>query len=390
MNKIKRVGNWYLLLNKRFLKKYIFTILLLSVPLLVIGMRIAAAEDSGVLRVLLCVEGAEVPQRTGTDAVIRQLLEKQGIIQYEEADNLEEACEKVRRGKADCVWEFPGDLQGTVRQFIKRKKSNIMNVYVREDNVQTKLAREQLYGFLYPLISYETTRDFLDNQPYFEEMKEEEMDSRLQKIYESYKIEESVFRFAYLDDTEYQKKENRNSYLTAPLRGMLAVLIFLCGLAVTLFYLQDQKEKIFVWMPIKHRSLFPWLYILIGTLDAGIAAFLALYISGSFTAWPKEILLMLGYVLAVAGFCNLLRIFTGNIRRMGASIPVLILVTLVLCPVFLNIRKFPMIQYMLPAYYYLNSLYSGSMAVRMIIYTSVVCISGILLESVWKKPSLRR
>lgn len=363
--------------------------MLLSVPLLTLGMRMAAAEDSGVLRVLLCIEENSPETSSGaekmSDAVIQQLLEKHGVIRYERAENLEDACELVRRSRADCVWEFPADLQGAVRQFAGGERAGVMNVYVREDNVQTRLAREQVYGVLYPMISYETVREFVRKQPHFQEMTEEEFDHQFRELYEKYTVEESIFRFEYLDHTAYQKEKEGDNYLTAPLRGMLAVLIFLCGLAVTLFYLQDVKEGIFIWMPIKNRALFPWLYILTGTLNAGIAAFPALYISGSFTVWRKEILLMLLYILAVTGVCNLLRIFTGSVRRMGAGIPVLILVTLVLTPVFLSVRRFPVIQYMLPGYYYLNSLYSDSMLMRMIFYTVAVCTGGIIIERIKEK-----
>ncbi|MBS6193987.1 MAG: hypothetical protein KH828_00220 [Clostridiales bacterium] len=400
MNKIKKAGIWYFLLNKRFLKKKLFAFLLLSVPLLVIGMRTAAAEDSGVLRVILCREESKtkLPRESGkkekdtpesekdgklgesTDSMINRLLEKQGVIRYQEAASREEACELVRRGKADCAWEFPEDLQGTIRQFINGEIPGVMKVYVREDNVQTRLAREQVYGLLYPLVSYETVREFIQSQPQFADFEEGVLDQRLMEIYGGFQVEENIFRFSYLDGTQYQEQPEGGNYLTAPLRGMLAVLVFLCALAVTLFYIQEEKEGIFQWMPIKRRNLFPWLYILTGTLDAGAAAFLALYLSGSFTQWTKEILLMLLYVLAAAGFCNLLRIFTGNLRSMGAAIPVLILVTLVLCPVFLSTRQFPLIQRMLPAYYYLNSLYDPSMMMEMILYTITAGAGGILLS----------
>lgn len=372
MNQIKKAGSWYILLNKRFLKKYIFTFLLLAVPFLVVIMRAAADEESSVLRVLIYQEEK--------DEITDRLLNLHGVVRYEKADDLEEACEQVRRGKADCVWEFSGDVQRSIRQFVSGEKDSAMTVYVREDTVQTRLAREQLYGILYPVISYETTRNFLKEQPYFQELEDEKMDEQLQELYEKNTIDGSIFRFAYLDNTEYTAEEK--NYLTAPLRGMLAVLIFLCGLAVTMFYLQDKREGTFVWMPIRHRSLFPWIYILIGTLDAGIASFFALYLSGSFTEWTKEVLLMMMYVLAVTGFCNILRILTGTIRRLGACIPVLILVTLVMCPVFLSTRNFPLIQKLLPAFYYLNSLYSSAMREQMAIYLCVVCAGGICFEKI--------
>lgn len=385
MRRLRKTIRWYGLLNKRFLKKYIFTLLLLMIPFLVLAMRAAAGEESGVLRVLLYQEG----EASGESAeAIRQLLEKHGVICYEKTDDPEDAYRRVRQGKADCVWIFPENLREAVREYLQGGCQQVLTVFVREDTVQTRLAREQLFGVIYPVISYEITRQFVETRSGFEGMGEETLAGKLEMIYGKNQVEGSIFRFSYLDDVsheadyEKEREEERDgsSYLTAPLRGMLALLIFLCGMAITLFYFQDEKEGIFLWMPVRYRRLFPLLYILTGTADAGAAAYLALYLSGTFTGWKRELLLMVLYVLAVTGFCNFLRTLNRDIRSYGACIPVLILISLVLCPVFLNFRRFPAVQYLLPAYYYLNSLHSNTMLCRMIIYAAAICAAGLKIE----------
>ncbi|MCI5509876.1 MAG: hypothetical protein SOW34_08635 [Oliverpabstia sp.] len=368
MGRLRKAVLWYLLLNKRFLKKYIYPCLLLMLPLLVLGIRAAAKQDGGVLRVVLCAsEGSETEKTT-----VKSLMEKNGVIQYQWMEGEESACQTVRSGDADCAWIFPDQIQTAVREYLNGERESVLSVYVREDNIPNKLAREQLYGVLYPVISYEITRQFVDKQDMFSNMDIGTLENNLQRLYENNQVNGSIFRFAYLDGSTINNADEKMNYMTAPLRGLLSLLVLLSAMAVTMFYIQDDEEKLYVWMPIRHRQLFPWLYIVTGTLPTGFAACIALRLSGTFTSWGKELLLMFLYVISIAGFCNLLRRICRKKWNFGAVIPIILLVSLVLCPVFLTTRRFPVVQYLLPAYYYLNSVYSTLMMFRFCIYGAVL------------------
>lgn len=380
MKQLKKAGIWFLLLNKRFLKRYLFTAILLMVPLLVAGLRVISQEESGVLRVLLCQEKESV-----SGEIVQKLLDKNGIINYEEVKTKEEGYEQVGKGKADCLWVFPENIEEQICQFVQGNQDGVIKVYLKEDTVQTKLVREQLYGVLYPMLSYQLTNQFLQNQDELEYIDRKELQKNLGVYYEENQVKGSLLKFIYLDDAEYDRFREENNYMITPLRGILALLILLCGLSVTMFYMQDERNGIFQWMPIKKRSLFPILYILTGTLDAGIAAFLGLWLSGTFTVGIREIFIMGLYIMAIVLFCNLLRLFCGNIWAIGAAIPILLIVNLVLCPVFLNIRRFPVIQYLLPAYYYLNSVHSSSMLNKMMIYIFIELLLFVILVHLHEK-----
>ena len=134
--------------------------------LLVQGIRTAAKRDGGVLRVVVCAcEGSETEKTT-----VKSLMEKNGVIQYQWMEGEESACQTVRSGDADCAWIFPDQMQTAVREYLNGERESVLSVYVREDNIPNKLAREQLYGVLYPVISYEITRQFVDKQDMFSNM----------------------------------------------------------------------------------------------------------------------------------------------------------------------------------------------------------------------------
>ncbi len=370
MKYLKKIGIWYLLLNKRFLKKYIFTALLLLIPVLTLAVRSLGGEDGGVLHVLLCQENDD---REGSDGIIQELLQKKGIIYYEFVADKEEACAMVRQGDADSMWLFPEDLTQALQNYLDGGEPAVQ-IYMREDNVQTKLAREQLYGVLYSRLSLELSRLFIQSQPLFPDLSQAQKDEQIEALYAANGVSGSIFSFSYLDEADMDPDQVQ--YLTAPLRGIIALILLLAAMAAAMFWIQDQNDQIFSWMPIRCKRWFPCFYIGVAVGDAALICLLSLYLSGTFTIWKTEILLMILYAVSVTAFANLLQKITGNLKRMGAVTPVLLLVSFVLCPIFLNIRIVPLLQYLLPPYYYLNSLHNGDMAVRFLLYTVVITLLG--------------
>ena len=65
-------------------------------------------------------------------------------------------------------------------------------------------------------------------------MSEEE----LRQAYERMLVEDSLFEMAYLDGG--QDMEEDYHYLQAPVRGILATWLVICGLAACLYYMQDE------------------------------------------------------------------------------------------------------------------------------------------------------
>lgn len=371
MKKFKRTWNWYYMLNKRFFKKYIFTFLLLCIPLLTLGIKILPKEDSGILNVLLYENGKD----TISKSIVEELLHLNGIVTYTKIEQVETGIEQVQRGHADSLWVFPENFSEGIDQYLKHK-TPLITVYVSEDTVQTKIVREQLFGTIYPILSYRLLEHYHDQQPYSKLI--EDLDQKVSKTYEMYQLGPSILEFSHLDGSPIST-QNVN-YLAMPLRGMLAVFLLFCSLSTTMFYLQDQQEGIFLWMPIKHKRLFPYLYILIGTLNGAMITWISIYLSGSFTTLQKELPLMILYVFSITGFCNIIAKILRTVKRMGTATLVITLVSLILCPVFIQIDIFPFLQHLLPTYYYLNGLYQIEIIFQMLLYAAFSFLFGLLLQ----------
>ncbi|MCD7708913.1 MAG: ABC transporter permease [Clostridiales bacterium] len=365
----------YAILNKRFIKKYVFTFLLCLTPFLVIGMRLISSQDAGVMTVLMYCGDDE-----GSQAVVDYFTDKDGSVRYEQVYDIEGAKEKVRTGNADCLWIFPDDLDAAVRAYVRGNGDAVVTVFERKDEGLVRLAREQVYGALYGRISHEVALKTLESDGRIQQG--DALGERLAELYEMWQVDGNLISYAYLDGTKVtEESENVSgtSYLTSPMRGMLALLVLLCGLAAAMFYRRDAEDGIFSWTNVNCGSAFRFFYILTATADAGLAAYIGMIFTGTFTGGWGELFRMVLYVLSVAGFSSILAVIVRPIRGLGAIIPLLLIISAALSPVFIDIGSLPLVQSLLPTYHYLKGTYSIVATAHMAIYAAAVILIALIL-----------
>lgn len=380
--KKRKIFLWYLLLNKRLLKKSSFILILCAVPLLVFGMRQVAGQDNGMLKIILCQKNTLDELST---EVIRSLIENGGVLQYVTGVTEKEAREEVKNGNADAVWIFPDNLQQKIDDFSLQASSDnsIITIVEREDNVVLQLSRIKLYGALYPYISYSIYDKFI-RIDLANEMTV--TDAELRADYETTKVEGSLFRRAYINAEEVPENTESDNYLLLPLRGLLSLWLILCGMAASMYFIQDKELGVFSWVPVRKEIWLTYGYHLIIIGDAALVMLLALKLSGVFTTLGKELLLLFLMVLTSTAFCNLIRILCKKMQRLAVCIPLLMLAMLVLCPVFLNVHHLQPIKYLFPPFYYLNALHNVTFIYEMIIYSIVMFGLGFLSNKLFSNP----
>ena len=126
-------------------------------------------------------------------------------------------------------------------------------------------------------------------------------------------MDDSIFEFALGSSGETERLSQTN-YLTAPLRGLLAVFVLACGLTMALYLIRDRRDGLLAQLPVHLRPVISWIYIFSGTLVCGAAAFAGLVFSGTFTSWPGECLRMVLLILAVTAFSWLVSSIFENIK----------------------------------------------------------------------------
>ena len=358
MGKImKKMGKTFLLFylySKRLLKKTSFRLLLCAVPLLALGMRYLSAGDSGILHIVLC---QEAPQDALSGEIVRRLLAENSVIQYTLAEHAEEACVLVESGRADAAWIFPGEMQERLDRFTGRElwEEGVVRVVEKEDNVALRLAREKLFGAMYSHVSYSLYRNFVQN-----DLGLAVDEDLLLQSYESTAVEGNLFRLARINGTGEASDLPQRDFLVAPVRGMLALLVLLCGLAATMYFQQDQERGVLDAIPFRRRRKYLYLCQLTAIGIVAVAALAALALSGVAGKWYREIAWMAVYAAMCMGFCSLLQRVCGNLRRLAALVPILILLSFICCPIFFSLGKLKLLSCLLPSFYYLNVMHNGS------------------------------
>ena len=132
-------------------------------------------------------------------------------------------------------------------------------------------------------------------------------------------------------------------------------------------------------MPLNRGVLGSWLYQMPGLVDVGVVVLAALFLSGVTVSFLTEILLMFVYLWMVAGFSDLVRRLCGKPVRLGAMIPLLMLVMLAVTPIFMGAPNMKWLQLLLPPYYYINALHNNAYRVGMLVYVVVTFAVNFLI-----------
>ena len=356
------------LLNKRLCKKKSFLALLFLLPLLTIGMQWISGQESGVLRILLY---EQEPSDAWTNQIVNELLQMDSVIWFERTEQLEQAYEQVQVGKADAIWIF-SDVKKKIEAVFQtgERREAIVNIIEQKDSISLHLAREKLYGVLYPYLSYELFEQFIeDTFTFVWPVAEEE----LRSFYEASMVEGNLFRMAY--SASSQENEQERSYLVLPLRGILAVFLFLCGTACTMYHKQDRESGVYLQLSETRKFFLEIGSYIILLWFVGIFVIGAFWFLGIFTTWRQELVTMLLYGIIIAGICYLLRRCLKTTTAIGVSLPVFALLFLVCSPVFLQINQFRIVQNVLPVTHYIQAVHEPALLGSMLWYALGVWIA---------------
>ena len=368
---ISQIIKWYFLLNKRLLKKYSFWLILCMVPLLVEGVNVLSQEESGIVRIALCMQNPDDELAKG---IVDRLMSEGSVLSYVLCEDEEKARAMVANYEVDTAWIFSGTFKEDLQKAAADTRCEaVVAVVEREDNVSLRFARQILVSRVYSDFSYMIYEDFVRDDLGIDEVS----DAQLEEAYEMMFVEGSLFQMEYLDG---QKEEgNDYNYLLSPIRGLLSIWFVLCGFAASLYFMQDEQNGVFSRIALKNRLWAALGMHMVVLADAVIVLLVACRLSGVFTSLQGE----LGRVILLTGctlvFCNLVRLLCGTPERLGICIPILLMGMVVICPVFIHIRKIKVLPYLFPPYFYLKSLHSVQYVYGMVVYTVVLFLICILL-----------
>ena len=371
-----KFGNFSFLLTKRLYRKPLFLAILLLIPLLTFGYSAIAKADSGFMTVALSQKDPADPLG---QQIIEDLMSSSPLIRFLLCDTPEEAEEMVAYGKADSAWIFDADLQNKVCAFVKNPVSRnaFVQILEREQSVTLLLTHEKLSGLIFTYLSPDIYLQYIrKNIPELSQVSDEE----LLMHYNAVSLDDTLFAFA-------TQKENPSaqSYLLTPVRGLLAVVTLLCGLSSAMFYTEDVKQGLFSRIPLKKLPAAEFLCQTITVGNIAVVATAALFLAGLNGSLWKELGLLIVYIPCVSLFAMVLRRLFPSIRTLGIVTPLLIVVALCACPVFLDLIPLRTFALLLPPTYFIRGAYDAAYIGYMVCHCGICAMLCLIFDQLFHK-----
>ena len=374
MSSVRRFFLWYWLLTKRLVKRPAYLAVLLLIPLFAAAITLFSRQDSGAVTVAVVLEEPSDPVAS---AAVEHLLRNESILRAVPVESAEAAREEVRSGRVDAAWIFTPGLSSGLDDFAHYGTGGHVTVVQREDNIFLMVSREKLFATLFSDLSFALFRNYLVNVMGIENA----TDAELRDYYDSGFTSEELVHFSFVDGTEVVTD---GSYLTAPLRGILALLLLLSGLASGMYCYREERDETFVWLPSRQRRVLPVLCHITAMLPPAAAVLGALALSDIWLGLGRELLTILLYLPCCAMFCEILRCLCPREEQYGAMIPILTVAILVFCPIFVSMNFGMPLRFLLPPAYYLRAAFTttalGSMLIFLLALIPITALCSRLRE----------
>ncbi len=369
-----KLGKFCLLLTKRLYRKPLFLAIVLLIPLLTFGYSAIAKADSGIMTVALAQRGRDEPLY---QQIAQDFSQGSKMVRFLLCETPEEARELVTYGKADSAWIFESDLQNRICKFVQKPvvKNAFVKVIEREESVTLRLTHEKLSGVVYTYLSPEIYLQYIrKNVPELSDYSDEV----LLKHYDEVSISNTLFDFA-------TQKEDApaQSYLLTPVRGLLAIVTMLCGLASTMFYTEDVKQGLFSRIPLKRLPIAEFLCQIITVGNIALIATVALFLAGLNASFGKELALLIVYIPCISLFSMVLRRIFRSMQALGILTPLLIVVTLCVCPVFLDLAPLRTLALLLPPTYFIRGAFDAVFIGYMVCHCAISAALSYLADKLF-------
>lgn len=373
---MKKIFMWFLLLNKRLYKKITYIAILLLIPVFVAIFSISAKEPSGIVTIALANEN---PNNVVTKEIIQELKRDTKVISFQELSP-EMAKANVSAGKVDAAWIFPADMTRRVMAYINHENNctGFITVIEREQTIPLMLSREKLSSAVHTQVVKQT---FLKHVREVAPEAANASDQELLDFLYNADVSGELFEFRDIDGNE--RNENVN-YLTAPIRGILAVLVAVCAMVTAMYYQNDLDHGIFALLPERKRVFAEFGYQMISAINIMVFVVAALLIAGLGAALWKEIVIFLLVTIGSSLFGMLMRMIFGGRRGMAVMIPVMTIVMMVVCPVFFDFDSVRLLQYVLPPTYFINCAFNKLYFLYLAIYDLalfIICFGYFWLQT---------
>lgn len=349
------------LFTKRLAKRPMYLAILLLMPIVTLLLSKSQEGESVGIKAYLYTEQENLD-------FVQELLEAgPGIITFAMAESEEALKQAVLAKEADCGYVFSADFAD---RLVTDDWKRSVRLYCGEDVMIPMLVNEVVYTAVFRAYSENTFMDYAGTV--FTEAAGGSLEAQKQagELLNVYLTNGSTFSFSYHgtmpqadqlsnESEKMLQEEQQEAALmenVVPVRGMLALFMMLCACCGLVDYKRDREAGRLVWT--RHRLLTQLMMILLPAMVAAIISLLCLFASGVWNGTIIEITNVIIYICLLAAYTVLWGVVFRSEHAVVASIPFLLLATILFCPIFWNLKSvlpiFQVMEKLFPVSWYLS------------------------------------
>lgn len=364
----------YFLLNKRLYKQLSYVILLIIIPVAVFLLRVTTQEKGHLMSVGIY---AEDKTDETTKELLKEIFDFKKEFLFTEYDSEQEAVADVQKGVIEEAWIIPDGIGDSLLKMAAGEyPRDTITLYLRETGVTHYLMKEILESCFFKLLSDDVFKAYVIEN--FEDS--EGVDDVYINFYNKVP-ESSLFKFSYLDGETSEEAD----YLIMPIRGLLAILLLITGIAGSVYYIEDEKHGLFIYWHSRTKNLRALGYYSVVMFNSTLLVLASLFLAGIGTNPLMEILNLLIYDFMIILFSMILRTIFPRIKTIGVVMPLVVILSILLSPVFIDFKSLRVIETFVPSFHYLMSTHSIRYTYFMLIYCVVEIVILEVLSLIKKR-----
>lgn len=328
-NKMKRFLSWYSVLLKRQLKNISFLILMIVVPVVtVVCSNLSSFKTASIETVAVY---AEDDDQTSV-RIMESLSNLHTEFKYVTVSSDEELRDMVRSRRALCGFILKKNL---TEKFKKEKYFNNIEYIVRNDSIFSDAACEQIYSKYLKEMTYTLALQIIEDSTGVIEGTEG-FDIRAEYEELLRRDENEFLKIVFLEENPDADLVSSTGLMTFSISGVMAVIMLLGALMGIGNWISDRKNGVLVPAARGREMLMKVLYIQMPVLLLALSSLITILFVRNFSGAANVLAAVIVYSLMLIILALILSMVVKNMTVLIALEVVLILGSLILCPVFFD------------------------------------------------------
>ena len=363
---------------KRLIKNPAFISILIIMPLLVTMFnKVNSKEEKSIL------VGVYYEKDQLSKIICENLKDKKGYIKFLVYDNKDEMTNEVQAKKLECAYIFPSDFKERLDNY---KIKKIITCVEAPSTIISSLSDEIVFSEIIREYGKNIAVNFAKEKNILVGNGENNI-KNISKNYERFNTPESTFSidYKYINENEINSIKTTDKTMTYVIHGIVSTLILISSLLGAVKWFGDEKRGLYSSFNSKEKIIVGFISILVPTMLMALSGIVTIYFSNTYSYMFREVILMMLYVLLVVGFSYLIKLLVKSGTDICAMLPVIIIGTLIFCPVFIDASIFiPFVSWvnkLFPTFYYLEGISKGINGFLVMTIISVVLIFSDIIIS---------